>query len=281
MAERIQKHLARVGAGSRRQVERWIDEGRLTVDGQPARPGQPVDGSESFALDGRLIKLVRKPKRHAWLAYHKPEGEVTTRHDPEGRPTVFEALPKGRRRWIVVGRLDINTSGLLLFTSDGDLANRLMHPSWEVPRTYAVRVLGEVTEASLARLTTGVRLDDGPARFDTVVAAGGTGANTWFHVQLAEGRNREVRRLWEAVGHRVSRLIRIGYGPIALPPGLKQGQHRALEPAEVQALYESVDLPVPGDESSDQPPERTPARGRARHSGPSSPRPRKKAPGRR
>ncbi len=251
--QRIQKALAEAGVGSRRQIERWITEGRLTVDGQPAQPGQAVSGREYFALDGRAIKLPKRERPHAWLAYHKPDGEVCTEHDPEGRPTVFQALPKTRRRWISVGRLDVNTSGLLLFTTDGQLAHRLMHPSTGISRQYAVRVLGEVSQASRERLLDGVMLDDGPARFESLAEDGGDGANTWFRVQLSEGRNREVRRLWEAVGHQVSRLIRVGYGPVALPRGLRRGRTRALTDAEIDLLYAAAGIPRPGE------PEPTPA----------------------
>lgn len=270
-AQRIQKLLAEAGVGSRRQIERWITEGRLSVDGQPAEPGQSVTGRESFALDGRMLKLPRADRPHAWLAYHKPDGEISTERDPEGRPTVFQALPKARRRWISVGRLDVNTSGLLLFTTDGELAHKLMHPSSEVAREYAVRVLGEVTAETLQRLLDGVELEDGPARFGSIRASGGDGANTWFNVTLAEGRNREVRRLWEAVGHQVSRLIRVAYGPVQLPRGLRRGQSRALEDGEIAALYALAGLEQPGVTVAETPKKkRWPASASAREAAPSS-----------
>ncbi len=238
--ERIQKLLSAAGIASRRQIEGWIAEGRLHVNGVPARVGQSVTGAESFQLDGRPLRLPQRTRPHAWLAYHKPEDEICTQRDPEGRPTVFQALPRGPRRWVSVGRLDVNTSGLLLFTTDGALAHRLMHPSGGVIREYAVRVLGEPTPEILRRLTTGVELEDGTARFESVQPGGGQGVNTWYHVRLAEGRTREVRRLWESQGLTVSRLIRTAYGPIRLPRGLRRGTHRPLTPAEVRALYAAV-----------------------------------------
>ncbi|MCC5862679.1 MAG: rRNA pseudouridine synthase [Gammaproteobacteria bacterium] len=256
--QRIQKALAEAGVGSRRQIERWITEGRLTVDGQPAQPGQAVSGREYFALDGRALKLPKRERPHAWLAYHKPDGEVCTEHDPEGRPTVFQALPKTRRRWISVGRLDVNTSGLLLFTTDGQLAHRLMHPSTGISREYAVRVLGEVSPAARERLLDGLMLEDGPARFESLSEDGGDGANTWFRVRLSEGRNREVRRLWEAVGHQVSRLIRVAYGPVALPRGLRRGRTRALTETEIDMLYSAAGIPRPGVPEQKRPTPRRP-----------------------
>ena len=248
--ERLQKVLSRAGIGSRRDIESRIGEGRVLVNGEPAVLGQKVSPSDEVRVDGQVVKLegALNPGRRV-LVYNKPEGEVTTRNDPEGRPTVFANLPKLRgERWIAIGRLDINTSGLLLFTTDGELANRLMHPSREVDREYAVRVFGEVDDAMLQRLLEGVLLDDGMARFSDISAAGGTGLNQWFHVTLMEGRNREVRRLWESQGVKVSRLKRVRYGPIILTSRVKLGRWEELDQKAVDALSRAVDLepaPVP------------------------------------
>ena len=246
MTEKLQKVLARAGFGSRRQIERWIEEGRITVDNAPATLGARVSPGQTIRVDGRQVPTHVFQSKPRILVYHKPEGEVCTRSDPQGRPTVFEKLPKLRgARWIAIGRLDFNTSGLLLFTTDGELANRLMHPSHEIEREYAVRVLGKVDDDMLARLKQGVMLEDGPAHFDAIKEAGGAGANRWFHVVLREGRNREVRRLWEAVGVKVSRLIRVRFGPIPLPPHFHAGRTVELDEEASAVLYDSVGLKPP------------------------------------
>lgn len=240
---RLQKALADLGLGSRREVERWVAEGRVRVNGQPAVPGVRVTPRDSVTIDGRPIPRRRRtPPATRVLAYHKAEGELTTRRDPEGRPTVFERLPRGR--WVAVGRLDVNTMGLLLFTNDGVLADGLMHPRREVEREYAVRVYGEVAPEVIERLRAGVDLEDGPARFDRVSDAGGAGRNHWYRVVVREGRQREVRRLWESQGARVSRLIRVRYGPVDLPRGLRAGHWRELDPPAVSALRVAAGLEV-------------------------------------
>ena len=243
MSERLQKWLAGQGLGSRRQMESWIVDGRITVDGQPAVLGQKVSGRERIKVDGRLLRVSpNRAPRPKTILYHKPAGEICTRSDPQGRPTVFDHLPHlSRGRWIGVGRLDYQTSGLLLFTTDGELANRLMHPSSELIREYSVRVLGEIGPAAAKKLRRGIELEEGPARFETLEFVGGEGQNRWYRVSVTEGRNRIVRRLIEAVGCRVSRLIRIRFGPISLPRPLPAGKSRPLSPEELSALYAAVE----------------------------------------
>ena len=242
MTERLQKLLAHAGLGSRREIETWIAAGEVSVNGQVAKLGDQASPTDVIMVRGKLVSSAA-PEVARVIAYHKPEGEVCTRSDPEGRDTVFTHLPVLRQgRWVAVGRLDLNTSGLLLFTTDGELANRLMHPSQELEREYAVRVLGEVTPAQLQAMQQGVTLEDGVAAFDRITPAGGSGANQWFHVVLREGRNREVRRLWESQELRVSRLMRLRYGPISLGTGLHSGRWRELEPAEMKQLYAAAGL---------------------------------------
>jgi 23S rRNA pseudouridine2605 synthase len=248
MAERLQKVLARAGYGSRRQLEDWIRAGRIRVNGSPAVLGLGVTGADRIEIDGRPVAVaiaLGQPVPRTIL-YHKPVGELTTRADPEGRPTVFDKLPPLKTaRWIAVGRLDLNTAGVLLLTTDGELANRLMHPSTEIEREYAVRVLGAVAAPVIERLLGGVELEDGRAAFGSIHDAGGSGANHWYHVTLKEGRNREVRRMWESQGVAVSRLIRVRFGPIGLPRELRPGRHRPLTRPEVVALYRAAGLKPP------------------------------------
>lgn len=249
MSERLQKLLAASGHGSRRQIEQWIRAGRLTVNGHVAELGERADPDADIRLDDQPLRQIdRAAAVREVLIYHKPVSEVTTRSDPQGRPTVFERLPSPRAgRWIVIGRLDVNTTGLLLFTTDGALAHRLMHPSSEVEREYLVRVRGTPTSSDLARLREGVMLEDGPARFisiepsrdpkvDTTANPEGVGSHSWFRVVLCEGRNREVRRLWLALGFEVSRLMRIRFASVELPRDLKAGQWRQMPAAEAAAL---------------------------------------------
>lgn len=246
VGEKLQKILANAGKGSRRELEEVIAAGRVSVDGKIARLGDrvQVNSSTKIRIDGHLVSLIPAQKEICRvLMYYKPEGELCTRSDPEGRATVFDRLPRlNGARWIAVGRLDINTSGLLLFTTDGELANRLMHPSREVEREYSVRVFGEVDEAMLQRLRKGVQLEDGPANFKEIKAVGGTGINQWFDVTLTEGRNREVRRLWESQGIQVSRLIRIRYGNIRLEKSLPRGGWEEMGLEQVNYLRQLVSL---------------------------------------
>ncbi|GLX86924.1 pseudouridine synthase [Thalassotalea loyana] len=245
MSEKLQKVLARAGKGSRREMESVISQGRVSVDGKTAFLGDRVEGTEQIRVDGHVVNLQSKDQEICRiLMYNKPEGEMCTRKDPEGRPTVFDRLPKLENgRWVAVGRLDINTQGMLLFTTDGELANRLMHPSRKVEREYAVRVFGEVDDAMLQRLRNGVKLEDGPAKFNKITYRGGEGRNHWFHVVLTEGRNREVRRLWESQDVQVSRLIRVRYGDITLQRQLPLGGWVELGLKDVNYYRKLVQLP--------------------------------------
>jgi 23S rRNA pseudouridine2605 synthase len=246
MSEKLQKVLARAGHGSRREIESMIAAGRVSVDGKIATLGDRVESSKSLKIriDGHLVSIAESATEVCRvLAYYKPEGELCTRSDPEGRPTVFDRLPRLRgSRWIAVGRLDVNTCGLMLFTTDGELANRLMHPSREVEREYAVRVFGQVDDDKIRQLSKGVQLEDGPAAFKTLKFGGGEGINQWYNVTLTEGRNREVRRLWEAVGVQVSRLMRVRYGDITLPKGLPRGGWTELDLPAVNYLRNLVEM---------------------------------------
>lgn len=245
MAERIQKILSRAGYGSRREIERWVEEGVILVNGHKATPGQAIEETDQVSLRGQRLRLQsRLRSKPQVLIYHKRVGEICTRNDPEKRPTVFQNLPKPHSgRWIQVGRLDINTEGLLLFTTDGELANRLMHPSYQIEREYAVRVMGVVTEEMLNALKAGVMLEDGMAKFEKITFAGGEGINQWYHVVLHEGRNREVRRLWESAGLKVSRLTRVRYGTVNMPRYLRLGYSEELDAKALRNIYKSVKLP--------------------------------------
>jgi 23S rRNA pseudouridine2605 synthase len=239
--EKLHKLLAQSGFGSRREIEGWIEAGKVSVNGEPAHVGQRVRPRDRVKVHGRLVSLRPVPRLPRVLIYHKPEGEIVSRGDPEGRPSVFDRLPVLKRsRWVAVGRLDFNTSGLLLLTTSGELANRLMHPSYGMEREYAVRVVGELSEAQREALLNGVELADGIAGFHSLLDQGGEGTNHWYRVVLGEGRNREVRRLFEAVGSMVSRLIRVRYGPIAMSRRLKRGMFEELDETATRALLATV-----------------------------------------
>ena len=266
-AIKLQKALADAGHGSRREIEAWIADGRVNVNDEPAHIGQRVTTADKVKLNGRLVYLKDAARRPRVLIYHKPEGEIVSRDDPDGRPSVFEKLPRIRgSRWIAVGRLDFNSCGLLLLTDSGELANRLMHPRHNIEREYAVRVLGELREDQIQALRTGVPLADGEAHLDSIADAGGQGSNHWYNVVLSEGRNREVRRLFEALNLTVSRLMRVRFGPIALPSHLKRGQMRELDDAEIARLYAALEFQTPplAPKSAAAPPAHAEARGPGR-----------------
>ncbi|MDC0197398.1 rRNA pseudouridine synthase [Candidatus Thioglobus sp.] len=242
MSDRIQKLIANAGYGSRRWAERLIEQGRISINSQEAKLGDKAIITDKVTIDGRLIDLGRYSEEETKvLILNKQAGIICSNKDEEGRKSVFEFLPDNTR-WVMVGRLDLNTSGLLLFTNNGDLANKLMHPSSEIDREYAVRVLGKVEDEHIKKLTNGIELEDGFAKFHRVTIGGGDGANRWYHVVVREGRKREVRRLWEALDFKVSRLIRTRFSDIRLPEKLRANQSEYLKPKQVQALLKSVDL---------------------------------------
>lgn len=244
--EKIQKLLARAGIGSRRDMEKAIAEGRVTVNGRTASLGDRADPQDNLMIDGKRVQVAEVNVAGRVLIYNKPEGEICSRQDPEGRRSVFESLPQLKgARWVSIGRLDFNTTGLLLFTTDGDLANALMHPSSQIDREYLCRVLGKVDETMLQRLLDGVLLEDGVARFTDIVDGGGEGANHWYYVALMEGRNREVRRLWESQEIQVSRLKRVRFGNVFLPSSLRQGQWAEMTAREVEEVYKLAGLAPP------------------------------------
>lgn len=245
MSEKLQKMLATAGYGSRRELERWISDGRISVNGKVAKLGDRASLEDAVMVDGKRARLATEEQRIRVLLYNKPEGEVCTQSDPEGRKTVFSSLPKlTGERWVAVGRLDINTTGLLLFTNNGDLANKLMHPSSEIDREYLVRVHGAVDDDMLKRLREGVLLEDGPAKFSDVVPGERVGTNGWYTVALMEGRNREVRRLWESQNVEVNRLKRVRFGPIFLPSYARRGQWVELDEKPLNDLLASVKMSV-------------------------------------
>ena len=244
--QRLHKLLAMQGLGSRRDMEELIASGRVTINGETAKVGAGVTQYDIVRVDSRPLKLNFEPELPQVLIYHKPEGEIVSQDDPEGRASVFDKLPRIKQgKWIAIGRLDMNTSGLLIFTNSGELANRFMHPRYEVEREYAVRIFGELTEEQMSMLTQGIELEDGPASFDSISAQGGEGANHWYQVILREGRNREVRRLFEAFQLPVSRLMRVRFGPVNLPPRVKRGTMLKLEQKQVVDLLEWAGLEVP------------------------------------
>lgn len=249
--QKLQKVLAQAGLGSRRDMEELIKSGRVTVNGQVAELGMRVSPQDTIRANGRLLKLRSADRLPRVMLYHKPEGEIVSRNDPEGRTSVFDRIPiLASSWWVSVGRLDFNTSGLLIFTTSGDLANRLTHPRFEVEREYAVRLLGELTPEQITQLKTGIELEDGLAKFDAIMEQGGEGSNHWYRVIIREGRNREVRRLFEAVGMMVSRLMRVRFGAINLPTRLKRGQWVELGSQDVVSILKWAGIPVPRWDSS-------------------------------
>ena len=244
--ERLQKILAASGVGSRRQMEEWISNGWVQVNGKTAQLGDKVSPDDQVSVKGNAIKLKWADRLPRIILYYKQEGEIVSRDDPQGRVSIFDRLPQAASsRWVAIGRLDINTSGLLILTTSGELVQRFAHPKFEVQREYAVRVLGEVSREQMQQLTQGIMLDDGLAQVERINEQGGEGANKWYNVVIKEGRNREVRRIFEHIGLTVSRLVRVGFGPIGLPNRLKRGQFYELNPAEVAAILKWADMALP------------------------------------
>ncbi len=268
---RLQKYLADRGIGSRRKIEGWISEGKIRVDGRVAELGDRVNDNARISIDGRPIRGKVQDRKSRIIMYNKPEGEISTRDDPAKRPTVFRRLPKLKgERWVIVGRLDINTRGLLLFTNNGDLANRLMHPEFGLEREYLCRIYGRVNDSALSSLTQGVEIDGEMVRFHELKRNRGEGSNTWYTVVVTEGKYREVRRMWETVGCRVSRLVRVRYGSVRLPKNLKQGEFLELKHAEIARLlpHSNINQEIRGTTPSDQsrPPKSKPGLKSRRHS---------------
>lgn len=246
-SQKLQKILAQAGLGSRRDMERWIEEGRVTVNGKVAGIGVRVGPRDLIKVGRRVVRWPESDALPRVLLYHKPEGEIVSRDDPEGRDTVFAKLPRLRgAKWLAVGRLDYNTCGLLIFTTSGDVANRMMHPSFEIEREYAVRIIGQLSAEHILKLKSGLMLADGVARFESIVDEGGEGSNHWYRIVLKEGRNRIVRRMFEALGLTVSRLMRVRFGIVGLPSRLKRGQFIELTPEETRRLLEWQQLPEGG-----------------------------------
>ncbi|MHB1592005.1 MAG: 23S rRNA pseudouridine(2605) synthase RluB [Sulfuricella sp.] len=266
--QKLQKILAQAGLGSRRDMEELIKSGRVTVNGQVAELGARIGDEDMVRVDRKNVRVRPAGRMPRIMLYHKPEGEIVSRDDPEGRPSVFDRLPQMRTsKWIAIGRLDFNTSGLLIFTTSGELANHLMHPRFEVEREYAVRTLGKLTPEQMEQLTAGIELEDGTANFDTISDQGGEGINHWYRVILHEGRNREVRRMFEAIGLTVSRLMRVRFGVINLPPRLKRGQTMELEPTQVGQIlkWAGIEAPSIADKQSRPDEERRGSRIRSHH----------------
>lgn len=246
--ERLQKVLAASGVGSRREMEEWIANGWVSVNGRVAGLGEKITPDDQVTVKGNPIKLKWADRLPRIILYYKQEGEIVSRDDPQGRVSIFDRLPQtASSRWVAIGRLDINTSGLLILTTSGELVQRFAHPSFEVEREYAVRTLGELTTEQMQQLSEGVMLEDGLAKVERIRENGGEGVNKWYSVVIKEGRNREVRRIFESQGLTVSRLVRVGFGPIALPNRLKRGQFYELNPAEVANIVKWADMPLPGE----------------------------------